>query len=322
VVLFSRNYESPKQIRAITTELHEIRSPKLLIAVDHEGGRVQRFRSGFTELPPAALIGDLYDDDPAAGLAFAQECGWLMAIELRSVGVDFSFAPVLDIRNPRSRIIDDRAFHSDPHCVARIARAFINGMHEAGMAAIGKHFPGHGTVAADSHVELPVDDRSYYDIANSDLIPFRLLAADIEGVMPAHIQYPMVDNEPAGFSPVWLKQILREELEFAGIIFSDDLMMSGAAHAGDIEDRAAMALQAGCDMILVCNDRAGTERLISSFRGDVEPVTLVRLMRMHGRETSGLFAQLHKDDRWVAANSSISRINQARVLDLGDDMPV
>jgi beta-N-acetylhexosaminidase len=320
VILFSRNYESPEQIRAITSELHALRSPKLLIAVDHEGGRVQRFRSGFTELPPAAAIGDLYDDDPAAALALAEQCGWVMAIELRSVGVDFSFAPVLDLRNPRSRIIDDRAFHHDPRCVARIARAYINGMHQAGMAAVGKHFPGHGTVAADSHVELPVDDRSYYDIANNDLTPFRLLASDIEGVMPAHVLYPQVDNEPAGFSRVWVENILRQELGFQGIVFSDDLHMSGAAQKGDVSERAALALGAGCDVVLLCNDRASAERLLSSFRAQVEPVTQVRLMRMHGKGHPGLLRRLCNDDRWVAANASISRINQTHELDLGDDM--
>ena len=320
VILFSRNYESPEQIREITTELHALRSPKLLIAVDHEGGRVQRFRSGFTQLPSAAAIGDLYDDDPAAALVIAEQCGWLMAIELRSVGVDFSLAPVLDVRNPHSRVIDDRAFHRDPRCVARIAHAYVNGMHQAGMAAVGKHFPGHGTVVADSHLELPIDERSYYDIANSDLVPFRLLAPDIEGMMPAHIMYPKVDNEPAGFSPVWVKNILRGELEFQGVIFSDDLTMSAAARSGDIGDRATAALEAGCDVVLQCNDRAGAERLISDFRADVEPLTQVRLMRLHGKGDPGPLTDLPNDDRWVAANANLSRIEQMRVLDLGDDM--
>jgi len=320
VILFSRNYENPEQIRAVTDDLHGIRSPKLLVAVDHEGGRVQRFRRGFTELPPAAVIGDLYDDDPAAALVFAEQCGWIMAVELRSVGVDFSFAPVLDLRNPRSRIIDDRAFHRDPHCVARIGHAYVKGMHQAGMAAVGKHFPGHGTVMADSHVELPIDDRSYYDIANSDLIPFRLMAPDIEGVMPAHIVYPQVDHEPAGFSSVWVDDILRQELGFQGIVFSDDLNMSGAAQTGDVNERATVAIEAGCDIILLCNDRAGTERLISSFSAKVEPVTQVRLMRMHGKGHAQSLAVLSNDARWVAANGRIARINQSRVLDLGDDM--
>ncbi len=320
VILFSRNYSSPEQIRAVTDELHALRSPKLLIAVDHEGGRVQRFRSGFTELPAAAVIGKIYDEDPASGLAFAEQCGWLMATELRSVGVDFSFAPVLDLGNPRSRIIDDRAFHQDPHCVARISQAYVKGMHKAGMAAVGKHFPGHGTVVADSHVELPVDDRSYYEIANSDLISFRLLASTIEGMMPAHVVYPAVDNEPAGFSSVWVNSILRQELGFQGIVFSDDLNMSGAAQVGDVDERAEVAITAGCDIILLCNDRSGTERLLSQFSSQVEPITQVRLMRMHGKGDPRLLTELAGDERWVAANADISRVNQTRVLDLGDDM--
>ena len=320
VILFSRNYSSPEQIRAVTDELHALRSPKLLIAVDHEGGRVQRFRSGFTELPAAAVIGKIYDEDPASGLAFAEQCGWLMATELRSVGVDFSFAPVLDLGNPRSSIIDDRAFHQDPHCVARIAQAYVKGMHKVGMAAVGKHFPGHGTVVADSHVELPVDDRSYYEIANSDLISFRLLASTIEGMMPAHVVYPAVDNEPAGFSSVWVNKILRQELDFQGIVFSDDLNMSGAAQVGDVNERAEVAITAGCDIILLCNDRAGTERLLSQFSSQVEPITQVRLMRMHGKGDPRLLAELARDERWVAANADISRVNQTRTLDLGDDM--
>ena len=320
VILFSRNYANPEQIRAVTNELHALRSPKLLIAVDHEGGRVQRFRNGFTELPAAATIGKVYDDDPAAGLAFAEQCGWLMATELRSVGVDFSFAPVLDLGNPASRIIDDRAFHKDPYCVARIAHAYVKGMHSAGMAAVGKHFPGHGTVVADSHVELPVDNRSYYDIANSDLITFRLLAPDIEGVMPAHIVYPAVDNEPAGFSSVWVKSVLRQELDFQGIVFSDDLNMAGASEVGGIDERASVAIAAGCDVILLCNDRPGTEQLLSNFSDQVEPVTQVRLMRMHGKGKPGRIEDLVDDERWLTVSADISRVHQTRVLDLGDDM--
>lgn len=323
VILFSRNYENPEQIHALINELHALRSPKLLVAVDHEGGRVQRFRRGFTELPSAAAIGALYDDDPAVALTAAEQSGWTMAIELRSVGVDFSFAPVLDLRNPRSAVINDRAFHHDPQCVARIARAYVNGVHQAGMAAVGKHFPGHGTVAADSHVTLPVDNRSYYDIANTDMTPFRLLASAIEGVMPAHILYPKVDTEPAGFSAVWVKNILRQELAFQGIVFSDDLHMSGAARGGDIDERAAVAIGAGCDIILLCNDRSGTERLLSSFRAPVEPVTQVRLMRMHGKGHPGPLDQLLNDRRWITATESIGKIRQtqAQELDLGDDMP-
>ena len=320
VILFSRNYESVEQIRLVTEQLHALRNPKLLIAVDHEGGRVQRFRDGFTELPAARLIGDLYDKDAQAGLYFAQQCGWLMATELRSVGVDFSFAPVLDVRNSRSQIIDDRAFHKDPHCVARLGHAFVRGMHQAGMAAVGKHFPGHGTVIADSHIELPVDQRSYYDITKNDLIPFRLLANDIDAIMPAHVVYPKIDTKPAGYSSVWIQKILREELGFQGIVFSDDLNMSGAAEAGDVIERASLSRQAGCDLILLCNDRAGTETLLSRANWRVEPLTQVRLMRMHGKGRVIEFEELCNDDRWIAANDRVAEVSQERMLDLGDDM--
>lgn len=320
VVLFSRNYSSPEQISEVIAELHALRSPKLLIAVDHEGGRVQRFRSGFTELPAAATIGDVYDTNEHEGLAYARQCGWLMAAELRAIGVDFSFAPVLDLRNPRSRIIDDRAFHADPHVVGHLAHAYIQGMHDAGMAAVGKHYPGHGTVVADSHVELPVDERSYYDIEHADLIPFRLLSESLEGVMPAHVRYPLVDKEPAGYSRVWIRDILRRDLDFQGIVFSDDLNMSGAADAGDVDVRAALALDAGCDVILLCNDRAGTERLLATCRAQIEPLTQVRLMRMHGRGEQIGLAALARDRRWIEASERVARAGQSGALDLGDDM--
>ena len=319
VILFTRNYENPEQIRAVIEQLHSLRDPRLLVAVDHEGGRVQRFRSGFTELPPAGMIGDLYDDDVDDALQVARQCGWLMAFELRSVGVDFSFAPVLDIRNPRSQIIDDRAFHRDPHPVARIAHAYIRGMHEAGMAAVGKHFPGHGTVVADSHVELPVDERNFDAIEKSDLVPFRLLATEMEGIMPAHIVYPKIDSEAAGYSSVWIRQILRRELGFQGIVFSDDLSMSGAAAAGSVDERAGLAIAAGCEVILLCNDRIGTEQLLSRLSCAIEPVTQVRMMRMHGKGDSPGMLALHDNEQWQAANARISGLNQTRVLDLGDD---
>ncbi len=320
VILFSRNYASPEQISAVIDELHALRSPRLLIAVDHEGGRVQRFRSGFTELPAAATIGELYDANEAEGLAFARQCGWLMAAELRAVGVDFSFAPVLDLRNPRSRIIDDRAFHADPHIVGHLAHAYIKGMHDAGMAAVGKHYPGHGTVVADSHVELPIDDRPYYDIANADLIPFRLLSESLEGVMPAHVRYPHVDEAPAGYSRVWIRDILRRELDFQGIVFSDDLNMSGAADAGDVDARAELALDAGCDVILLCNDRPGTERLLANCRREIEPLTQVRLMRMHGRGAQPGLQALARDQRWREASERVAQAGRSGTLDLGDDM--
>lgn len=320
VILFSRNYENPQQIAELTAEIHALRTPQLLIAVDHEGGRVQRFRTGFSELPAAAVIGQVYDQDASKGLAFAEQCGWLMAAELRSVGVDFSFAPVLDLRNARSRIIDDRAFHSDPHVVGRLAHAYISGMHSADMAAIGKHYPGHGTVVADSHLELPVDERSYFDLTNSDLIPFRLTADKVEGLMPAHIVYPQVDALAAGYSPIWLRKILREELRFQGVIFSDDLSMSGAAQAGSVAERASAAIDAGCDMVLLCNDRPATVELLATFKAQIEPLSLVRLMRMHRKNTLAPLDRLALEPRWLAANAAIAKVGLNRELNLGDDM--
>ena len=319
VILFSRNYHDIEQLKALTEELHSLRTPRLLIAVDHEGGRIQRFRQSFTELPPAAAYGALYDRDPAAALTCANQGGWLMASELRTVGVDFSFAPVLDVQNARSRIIDDRAFHRDPRCVARIAQAFIKGMHEAGMAAVGKHFPGHGSVVEDSHAELPVDKRSLYDLTNADLVPFRLVAKNIEGMMPAHVLFPEVDANPAGFSPIWIQEILRNEYGFQGIVFSDDLSMSGAAVVGGVEERTAAAIAAGCDVVLLCNDRARTEGLLTHFNYETEPLVQVRLMRMHGKGEQATFAELQKNAQWQTANVSLSRLARDPVLDLGDD---
>lgn len=254
VILFSRNVDTPEQIRALTSAMREVR-PELWIAVDQEGGRVQRFREGFTRLPAMRQFGHQYDTDPAAALAAAQGCGELMAREVKSVGVDFSFAPVLDLDVGVSGVIGDRAFHSEPAAATALVRAFMNGMKAAGMMTIGKHFPGHGSVAADSHFALPVDDRCWAEIDAYDLQPFRALALELDGIMPAHVVYPQVDPLPAGFSSFWLKTILREQLGFQGIIFSDDLCMEGAAGVGSMRERRDLALAAGCDVVLICNNR-------------------------------------------------------------------
>lgn len=254
VILFSRNVDTPEQIRALTSAMREVR-PELWIAVDQEGGRVQRFREGFTRLPAMRQFGHQYDTDPAAALAAAQACGELMAREVKSVGVDFSFAPVLDLDVGVSGVIGDRAFHTEPAAATALVRAFMNGMKAAGMMTIGKHFPGHGSVAADSHFALPVDDRSWAEIDAYDLQPFRALALELDGIMPAHVVYPQVDPLPAGFSSFWLKTILREQLGFQGIIFSDDLCMEGAAGVGSMRERRDLALAAGCDVVLICNNR-------------------------------------------------------------------
>lgn len=261
VILFSRNYQSPEQVARLIQEIRSIRAD-LLIAVDQEGGRVQRFRTPLTRLPPMATLGRLYDRDPQEALYFATELAWLMAAEMLALGVDISFAPVLDLAYGVSSVIGDRALHEKPYNVAKLASAYIEGMNQAGMAATGKHFPGHGAVVADSHLELPVDSRALDEIRQKDLQPFALLADKLAAIMPAHIVYERVDAQPAGFSAVWLQSVLRQELGFKGLIFSDDLSMKGAAIAGDYSARAFQALHAGCDMILLCNDRDGVNALL------------------------------------------------------------
>ncbi|OGI38013.1 MAG: beta-N-acetylhexosaminidase [Candidatus Muproteobacteria bacterium RBG_16_62_13] len=283
LILFSRNYESPEQIAALVEEIHGLRHPRLLVAVDHEGGRVQRFRDGFTRLPACRRFGEIHDENPKRALRLAEAAGWLMAAELRAVDIDFSFAPVLDLDRGISAVIGDRAFHGDPEVVAALADAYLHGMRHAGMAATGKHFPGHGGCEADSHLALPVDERQYADLRIEDLIPFeRLIQHGLAGIMPAHVLYPKIDREPAGFSPFWLKKVLRGELGFQGVIFSDDLSMEGARGAGDPVGRARAALAAGCDMVLVCNDPAAAGQILDGLGPYDDPVAHLRLVRMHG----------------------------------------
>jgi beta-N-acetylhexosaminidase len=285
VILFARNYQSPEQVETLVREIHGLREPQLLVAVDHEGGRVQRFRDGFTGLPAIRHLGHIFDENPKRARRLAETSGWLMATELRSVGVDFSFAPVLDLDRGVSQIIGDRAFHSRPEAVADLAHAYMHGMHRAGMAATGKHFPGHGAVEADSHVALPVDDRLLVDIMAEDVVPFeRMIHYGLEGIMPAHVTYTCVDAQPAGFSRTWIRKILRGQLEFQGVVFSDDLSMEGAKGAGDVVARAKLALSAGCDMVLVCNDPAAADQVLAGLGHYDDPVSHLRLVRMHGRE--------------------------------------
>jgi beta-N-acetylhexosaminidase len=284
VILFSRNYQSPEQVAALVAEIQGLREPRVLVAVDHEGGRVQRFRDGFTRLPPVRQLGRIYDDNRKRAKRLAHAAGWLMAAELRAVGVDFSFSPVLDLDRGISQVIGDRAFHSTPDAVADIASSYIGGMAEAGMAATGKHFPGHGGCEADSHLALPVDNRSYADVAAEDLVPFeRVIQNGLAGIMPAHVLFPRIDAQPAGFSRFWLRDVLRQRLGFQGIIFSDDLSMAGAKVAGAMVARAEQALAAGCDMVLVCNDPAAAALVLDGFRPADDPVSQLRRVRMHGR---------------------------------------
>lgn len=316
VILFTRNYADPVQVKALVTEIHGLREPHLLVAVDHEGGRVQRFREGFTRLPPMRDLGVIYGHDPRRAGRLAETVGWLMAVELRAVGVDFSFAPVLDLDHGVSGVIGDRAFHRNPEIVADLAHAFMAGMGRAGMAATGKHFPGHGAVAPDSHIAIARDERSYSDIYLDDIVPFeRMIHHGLAAIMPAHVIYPNVAPEPAGFSPFWMKEILRKRLGFQGVIFSDDLEMEGASVAGDIVDRAHAALDAGCDMVLCCNDFAAMAKLLDGMRYRDDPVSHFRLMRMHGRHPVTR-AQLRGDPEWKEAVMAMEEGLLPRTMDL------
>lgn len=281
LILFRRNYRDHARLCALLEQVRRLR-PELLVAVDQEGGRVQRFAEGFTRLPPMAALGRWHDREPRAALRGARQLGALMASELLECGVDISFAPVLDLDYGTSAVIGDRSFHADPQVVALLAEAWVDGMHDAGMAATGKHFPGHGYAAEDSHHELPQDSRSLDEIRAMDLVPFRRLAASLDGIMPAHLRYPRVDELPAGFSRYWLEEVLRGELGFEGVIFSDDLAMAGAAVAGDYAARAAAALDAGCDMVLVCNDRPGALEVLS-FLEQAPHGARVAASRLRGR---------------------------------------
>ena len=284
VILFSRNYENASQIAALCQEIHTIREPHLLISVDHEGGRVQRFRHDFTRLPPVAEIGKHYHQHPNVALERAEQTGWLMAAELRAVGIDFSFAPVLDLDYGVSEVIGDRAFHRDPSVVVDIAHAYIQGMKRARMSAVGKHFPGHGAVEVDSHLGLPVDKRYFEDMVQADMLPFsQLCQKDLAGIMPAHIVYEHSDPMPAGFSHFWLQEVLRNRLGFQGAIISDDLSMEGAAIVGGPLERAEAALAAGCDMVLVCNNPGSVATVIDGLKIKPDPLRHARLVRLHGR---------------------------------------
>ncbi len=267
VILFKRNYESPQQLRALCEEIHALRSPPLLIAVDHEGGRVQRFRTPpFTAIPAMEALGRWWDRDVLMACRLAVSAGYVMGAELRAHGVDLTFAPVLDLAWNRSSVIGDRAFHHDARVVAMLANHLCHGLALAGMANCGKHFPGHGWAHADSHVAVPVDERAPAAIMEADAAPYRWLGASLASVMPAHVIYPHIDSRPAGFSRRWLHDILRGELGFTGAVFSDDLSMEGAKVAGGMVERAQAALDAGCDFVLVCNDADAVDQVLDGVR--------------------------------------------------------
>lgn len=306
VILFARNFTGREQVTALCREIHALRDPALLVAVDHEGGRVQRFRDGYTVLPPMRSIGILHDTDPLAARALARSVGTVIAAELRSCGVDLALAPVLDLDHGRSTIIGDRAFHTAPATVGELAGELIEGLQQAGMRAVGKHYPGHGAIAADSHLELPVDERDLDTIRATDLEPFRLLAGRLHGIMPAHVLYPRVDARPAGFSPRWIGEMLRGELGYRGAVFSDDLGMAGAASQGSMRDRASAALAAGCDVVLACT-ADGADELLDDSTWAPTRYDPARLMAMRPAPAFGDFDTWRRDLRYLGAIETLHR---------------
>ncbi|NHC03636.1 beta-N-acetylhexosaminidase [Acinetobacter sp. 187] len=309
VILFSRNIESPQQVRALTDHMRQVR-PDLLIAVDQEGGRVQRLKNGFTLLPAMGKFGQLYLTDPERALKLAEQCGWLMATEVLAVGIDFSFAPVLDI-NAISDVIGDRAFATNVQDIIPLASAFMRGMKRAGMANTGKHFPGHGSVKADSHVAAAVDPRSYDEIYKNDMQSFIQLQPQLDALMPAHVIYENVDPNPAGFSPYWIQKVLRQEMQFDGVLFSDDLTMQAACVAGGADARIKAALAAGCDMGLVCNQREAACLALDAIT-DLPLPNQQRLERMRGKIPQiQIGEQLELGAEWAEIKQAMEQFKQS-----------
>lgn len=309
VILFSRNFTSRKQLAALVQNIRSLRTPHLLIAVDQEGGRVQRFKEGFTRLPAMRELGKIWDKNPKRARHLSYQLGYVLATELLTCDVDLSFTPVLDIDHGHSSVIGDRAFHRKPCAVSDLGHDLMRGLKAGGMQAVGKHFPGHGYIQADSHLEKSVDQRCYADIEMDDLIPFqRMIDFGLTGIMAAHVIYPQVDQYPAGFSWIWLQQILRQTLQFEGCIFSDDLSMQGVAHFNSITARATAALEAGCDMVLVCNDTQAADTLLASLQWDISATSMARLAHMHGKQHFASMTKLREDKDYVQAVHEVGAI--------------
>ena len=317
IILFTRNYESPEQIIDLVAEIRALRSPPLIVAVDHEGGRVQRFREGFSAIPPMRVIGREFNRDAATAEQLARQAGWLIASELRAVGVDLCFAPCVDLDWGVSEVIGNRSFHRRPEVVGDLAAAFARGLRSAGMIAVAKHFPGHGAVVADSHLKLPVDRREYSDVLD-DMRPYDKLVSNglIAGVMTAHVVYQAMDEMPASFSAYWIQQELRSRLGFDGAIFCDDLSMKATSEYGSMAVRTRRALDAGCDMVLICNDRPAARKSVAALRDYSNPLSLVRLARLHG--TGHLLREsLLASDDWLAARAELQQWTEPPELKLG-----
>jgi len=309
LILFSRNYHDQKQLFDLVRHIRSVTRNDVIIATDHEGGRVQRFRQGFSDIPAMGSINRQTNENIQQSGYLCEQFGWLMAAELLAFDIDISFAPVLDIQGV-SEVIGDRSFHQQPDIIVQLASDFIKGMHRAGMSATGKHFPGHGNVLEDSHVAMPIDKRSREDIFNLDMAIFKSIHQQglLDAVMPAHVIYPEVDDLPAGFSETWIKQILRQELDFDGVVFSDDLSMQGAVQMGNIVERAELAITAGCDMVLVCNDPMGAVKVIDGLPSgmSLHKISIDRIKRL--KKTSSLdFSNLKKTSEYQIASKVLDQ---------------
>jgi beta-N-acetylhexosaminidase len=315
VILFTRNFSDLDQLTALVAEIHALRSPPLLVAVDHEGGRVQRFREPFTVLPPMRTLGHCYDLNPKAARQAAVEFGWLMAAELLAIGIDISFAPVVDLDLGLSEVIGDRALHAEAEVVAELADAFVDGMLAAGMVPTAKHFPSHAGAHADSHTELAVDRRDHPALFD-DLLPYRrLIAAGLHSIMVGHVAFPLLDELPASLSHWWIETELRGRMRFAGAVISDDMNMAGAAAYGSPVERIALALDAGCDLVLLCNCPEVFPQVIESLKNYNDPAARLRLMRLRGRPGRGLEA-LRQTDRFAHAKYTIESLTKPPTLEL------
>lgn len=303
VILFARNTANAVQVRELCQAIREVR-PDLLLAIDQEGGRVQRLKEGVTRIPPMARIGQSFEQSPEVTMRLCQDAGWLLGMEMAACGLDLSLAPVLDIDRGLCAVVGNRSFSSDPRAVAAMARAFVDGLHEAGMVAVGKHFPGHGGVKVDTHHGVAVDERDLETLRDQDLVPFTQLAGCLDGVMPAHVVFPAVDALPAGFSQPWLS-MLRESLGFKGVIFSDDLSMAGAHVAGGPAERALAALEAGCDMALICNDRAAALQVLDACDG----MTSRRAARLRYARARPDLNALTALSRWRRVHAQLEAMN-------------
>ncbi len=306
VILFTRNYDNWEQMKALVAAIHAVRTPSLLVAVDQEGGRIQRFREGFTALPPARWLGHQYDIDPDKAKQLARICGWIMAAELLEVGIDISFAPVVDLDLGLSDVIGDRAFHKEPDIVATLADSYMGGMREAGMVAVAKHFPGHGAVIADSHLELPEDHR-HQDDMDDDLLPYRrLIANGLSGVMMAHVRYPEIDRRIASMSPFWMQTALRYDLAFRGAIFSDDLNMSATIEMGNMSERVLQTLQAGADMAIICNNPDAVVESLAELDEIGDPVSQARLVALRPQVVPVKNQVLRETETWRTAVNELT----------------